>query len=156
MYAFLSMEWILLWSLLSLYETGSISSPSGNKLLLTLYFTVQRRVLIYFVRTVVYCFHVWWGVHSQDLCCLGRVSTVSRLREYDWNLTVLKTIIPGNSVRSCVEVAETPLEPGALRDNYITSSVSPGSVSWSVSGLGCMCSLQLRPVSNVPPWWVPW
>ena len=119
-------------------------APSRNNLLLALYFTVQSRVLIYFVRTVVYCFHVWWGVHSQDLCCLGRISTIyiqtARVR--------LKSdrAQNNNSGEQCPELCggcRNSSGAGALRDNYITSRVSPGSVSWSVSGLGGMCSVQL-------------
>ena len=117
-------------------------APSRNNLLLALYFTVQRRVLIYFVRTVVYCFHAWWGVHSQDLCCLGRISTIyiqtARVR--------LKSdrAQNNNSGEQCPELCggcRNSSGAGALRDNYITSRVSPGSVSWSLSGLGGMCRL---------------
>ena len=70
-------------TLFSLHEMAHFRPLIKHNPFQPLYFTVQRRVLIYLVRTVVYCFHVWWGVHSQDLCCLGRISTVSRLREYD-------------------------------------------------------------------------
>ena len=128
-------------------------APSRNNLLLALYFTVKSRVLIYFVRTVVYCFHVGWGVHSQDLCCLGRISTIyiqtARVR--------LKSdrAQNNNSGEQCPELCggcRNSSGAGALRDNYITSRVSPGSVSWSLSDLACRP--QLRPVSDVLPWWV--